>query len=165
MAQVYSKSVSLSDLGSFIPGYDARVVMRDDESSLTRLWREKRGEAEPEDVSGSPRPTPPCYCTSANPSNSLVGGAHAEFVAALAAHPPRPIPLDAHAIDLEDRADHLDKVFGAFSVYVTVILDDTAQNVPGGLDLRDAEGLLTDLASDLTGAIQRAADDMAGRVG
>jgi hypothetical protein len=89
---------------------------------------------------------------------------HAEFVAALAGHPPRPIPLDADAIDLEDRADHLDKVFGAFSVYVAVILDDTAQNVPGGLDLRDAEGLLVDLASDVTGAIQRAADDMAGRV-
>jgi hypothetical protein len=30
----------------------------------------------------------------------------------------------ADAIDIEDRADHLDKVFGALSVYVTVILDD-----------------------------------------
>jgi hypothetical protein len=50
------------------------------------------------------------------------------------------------------------------SVYLTVILDDTAQNVPGSLDLRDAEAVLADLASDLTCAIQRAADDMAGRV-
>ena len=49
------------------------------------------------------------------------------------------------------------------SVYLTVILDDTAQNVPGSLDLCDVEGLLADLASDVTGAIQRAADDMAGR--
>ena len=71
---------------------------------------------------------------SAKPSTSPVGEAHAEFVAAMAGHPPRPIPLDGDAIDLEDRADHLDKVFGAFSVYVTVILDDTAQNVPGNLD-------------------------------
>jgi hypothetical protein len=47
---------------------------------------------------------------------------------------------------------------------VTVILDETAQNVPGGLDLRDAEALLADLASDLTGAIQNAAEDVAGRV-
>jgi hypothetical protein len=54
-------------------------------------------------------------------------------------------------------------MFGALSVYVTVILDDTAQNIPGGLDLRDAEGILADLASDVTGAIQHAADDMAGR--
>jgi hypothetical protein len=51
-------------------------------------------------------------------------------------------------------------VFGAISVYVTVILDDTAQNVPGSLD---AEGLLADLASDVTCSIQRAADNMAGR--
>jgi hypothetical protein len=81
----------------------------------------------------------------------------------LAGHPPRPIPLEADALDLEDRADHLNTVFSALSVYVTVILDDTAQNVPGRLDLRDAEGVLADLASDVTGAIQHAADDMAGR--
>jgi len=54
-------------------------------------------------------------------------------------------------------------VFGALSAYVTVILDDTAQNVPGRLDLRDAEGVLADLVSDMTGTIQHAADDMAGR--
>jgi hypothetical protein len=90
--------------------------------------------------------------------------AHAEFVAALAGHPPRPIPIDADVLDLEDRADHLDKVFNALSVYVAIILDDTAQNAPGGLDLRDAEALLDDLASDLAGTIQLAADGMAGRV-
>ena len=89
--------------------------------------------------------------------------AHAVFVAAVAGHPPRPIPLEADAIDLEDRADHLNQVLSALSVYVAVILDDTAQNVPGRLDLRDAEGVLSDLASDVTGAIQHAADDMAGR--
>ena len=93
-----------------------------------------------------------------------VRAAHAEFVAAVTGQPPRTIPLDADAIDLEDRAEHLEKVFGAFSVYVAVILDDTAQNIPGSLDLRDAEGLIADLASDLTGAIQQAADDMAWRV-
>jgi putative phage-type endonuclease len=36
----------------FIGGSDARIVMGSDESSLTRLWREKRGELEPEDLSG-----------------------------------------------------------------------------------------------------------------
>jgi hypothetical protein len=63
---------------------------------------------------------------------------------------------------IEDRSDHLGQVFRALSAYLTVVLDDTAQNVPGGLDLRDAEGLLADLAADLTGTIQRAADSMAG---
>jgi hypothetical protein len=89
--------------------------------------------------------------------------AHAVLVAAFAEHPPRPIPINADTIDLEDRADHLSRVLNALSVYVTVILDDTAQNVPGSLDLRDVEAILADLTSDVTGAIQRAADDMAGR--
>src|SRR3984893_5930391 len=38
---------------SFIGGSDARIIMGDDEPALTRLWREKRGEAEPEDLSGN----------------------------------------------------------------------------------------------------------------
>jgi predicted phage-related endonuclease len=37
---------------SFIGGSDARVIMGSDEAALVRLWREKRGEAEPEDLSG-----------------------------------------------------------------------------------------------------------------
>src|SRR6516164_9016270 len=36
---------------AFIGGSDARVVMGDDEELLLRLWREKRGEAEPPDYS------------------------------------------------------------------------------------------------------------------
>ena len=36
----------------FIGGSDARIIMGDDEGALLRLWREKRGEAEPEDLSG-----------------------------------------------------------------------------------------------------------------
>jgi hypothetical protein len=37
----------------FIGGSDARTIMGDDEKALLRLWREKRGEAEPEDLSGN----------------------------------------------------------------------------------------------------------------
>jgi putative phage-type endonuclease len=36
---------------SFIGGSDARIIMGGDEAALLRLWREKRGEAEPEDLS------------------------------------------------------------------------------------------------------------------
>jgi predicted phage-related endonuclease len=36
---------------SFIGGSDARVIMGSDETLLVRLWREKRGEVEPEDLS------------------------------------------------------------------------------------------------------------------
>jgi predicted phage-related endonuclease len=35
----------------FIGGSDARVIMSDDEPALVRLWQEKRGEVEPEDLS------------------------------------------------------------------------------------------------------------------
>ena len=37
----------------FIGGSDARIIMGSDEAALHRLWREKRGEAEPEDLSGN----------------------------------------------------------------------------------------------------------------
>ena len=36
---------------NFIGGSDARVIMGSDETALLRLWREKRGEVEPEDLS------------------------------------------------------------------------------------------------------------------
>jgi hypothetical protein len=34
----------------FIGGSDARIIMSSDESALIRLWREKRGESEPDDL-------------------------------------------------------------------------------------------------------------------
>jgi len=37
----------------FIGGSDARIIMGTDERALTRLWREKRGEIEPEDLSAN----------------------------------------------------------------------------------------------------------------
>jgi predicted phage-related endonuclease len=41
------------DRRTFIGGSDARTIMGDDEAALLRLWREKRGEATPEDLSGN----------------------------------------------------------------------------------------------------------------
>ncbi len=38
---------------TFIGGSDARIIMGNDEAALVRLWREKRGEVEPEDLSGN----------------------------------------------------------------------------------------------------------------
>jgi predicted phage-related endonuclease len=49
-------SKTLSDLGTrryFIGGSDARIIMGNDEAALLRLWLEKRGEVEPEDLSGN----------------------------------------------------------------------------------------------------------------
>jgi predicted phage-related endonuclease len=44
---------SKNDRRYFIGGSDARIIMGSDESALLRLWREKRGETEPEDLSGN----------------------------------------------------------------------------------------------------------------
>ena len=41
-----------ADRRSFVGGSDARIIMGTDEKALVRLWREKRGEAEPVDLSG-----------------------------------------------------------------------------------------------------------------
>src|SRR5580700_5254094 len=42
-----------SDRAAFVGGSDARIIMGSDESALLRLWQEKRGELEPEDLSGN----------------------------------------------------------------------------------------------------------------
>src|SRR5437763_13737498 len=41
------------DRSKFIGGSDARIIMGTDEAALIRLWREKRGEAEPQDYSAN----------------------------------------------------------------------------------------------------------------
>ena len=41
------------DRRGFIGGSDTRIIMGNDEAALVRLWREKRGEAEPQDLSGN----------------------------------------------------------------------------------------------------------------
>jgi predicted phage-related endonuclease len=46
-------TTSYQDRRSFIGGSDARIIMGDDEPALIRLWREKRGEIEPQDLSGN----------------------------------------------------------------------------------------------------------------
>ena len=37
----------------YIGGSDARTILGEDEKALFRLWQEKRGEIEPEDLSGN----------------------------------------------------------------------------------------------------------------
>jgi predicted phage-related endonuclease len=50
---VTQKRAIATDRRSFIGGSDARIIMGNDEAALVRLWREKRGEVEPEDLSGN----------------------------------------------------------------------------------------------------------------
>jgi predicted phage-related endonuclease len=53
MSGAFANSHSSLDRRSFIGGSDARVVMGNDEAALLRLWHEKRGEIEPEDLSNN----------------------------------------------------------------------------------------------------------------
>jgi hypothetical protein len=51
-----NRSKTLSDSGMrryFIGASNARIIIRDDESAFRRPWRGKRGEVEPEDLSGN----------------------------------------------------------------------------------------------------------------
>ena len=50
---LHAEILESTDRQYFIGGSDARIIMGDDEAALLRLWREKRGEAEPEDLSGN----------------------------------------------------------------------------------------------------------------
>jgi hypothetical protein len=94
-------------------------------------------------------------------STSPVRLAHTEFVAALAGNFPHPICADVDSEDLDGRADHLEKVFAALHVYLTAIIADTAQNIPGGtLDRRYLNNLFNDLSADALGVIRNAAEEM-----
>jgi predicted phage-related endonuclease len=44
---------SYEERRTFIGGSDGRIIMGNDETALLRLWHEKRGEVEPEDLSGN----------------------------------------------------------------------------------------------------------------
>jgi hypothetical protein len=96
---------------------------------------------------------PPITGADAKPSTKPVQAAYAEFVAVLVGHSSRPTPVYA---DLEDRADHLNKVLTGLSEYLTAMLEDIAQNVPVGLDLSQVDALLFALASDVSDTLQRA---------
>src|ERR1700688_1033583 len=51
MAQHSTDARNAGERRSFLGGSDARIIMGENEASLLRLWREKRGEIEPEDLS------------------------------------------------------------------------------------------------------------------
>jgi predicted phage-related endonuclease len=53
LGELNHRQVGKIDRRYFIGGSDARIIMGDDEAALLRLWQEKRGEAEPEDLSGN----------------------------------------------------------------------------------------------------------------
>jgi len=53
MSKHLTRIARTADRRTFIGGSDARIILGNDEGALVRLWREKRGEVEPEDLSGN----------------------------------------------------------------------------------------------------------------
>jgi hypothetical protein len=53
MPELFANLHAQLDRRAFIGDSDARIIMGDDEIALLRLWREKRGEVEPEDLSAN----------------------------------------------------------------------------------------------------------------
>jgi hypothetical protein len=47
------ESEAVANRRRFIGGSDSRIIMGNDEAALVTLWREKRSEVEPEDLSGN----------------------------------------------------------------------------------------------------------------
>ena len=87
--------------------------------------------------------------------------AHTELVAALASNPPYSIYVAVRVCNLHGRADHLQKVLAALHVYLSAILADPAQNIPGcALDHRYLDDFYMDFAADAVAAICIAAEDM-----
>ena len=51
MTKHEKRKANVAERRGFIGGSDARIIMGRDEATLIRLWKEKRGECEPEDLS------------------------------------------------------------------------------------------------------------------
>ena len=49
----YDTDKMRQDRRAFLGGSDARIIMGADQAALTRLWQEKRGEVEPQDLSAN----------------------------------------------------------------------------------------------------------------
>jgi hypothetical protein len=95
-------------------------------------------------------------------STNPVRAAHTELVAALAGNTPRPIRSDCEA--LEDRADHLQKVFAALYVYISAIIGEIAEKIPRStLDRRYLDELLRGVSAEALRVFRDAAAEIRGQ--
>jgi hypothetical protein len=89
-----------------------------------------------------------------------VQAAHITLVAALASLKPNRIigSYAADRFDILERAEHLEKVLAAVTVYTKAIVADTIYYSP--TTIADETGFLKDAASDVVGALKNAVDKM-----
>ena len=93
----------------------------------------------------------------------MIRKAHAEFVAALASRPPRPIARDPDPQDFTDRAICCEALLERVKLHLSELIEDAAENDPGRF-IADAElpatidAHLADLRSDIAGALEQIAE-------
>jgi hypothetical protein len=92
---------------------------------------------------------------------AAVQAAHIALIGALASLKPHRIigSYAADRFDILERAEHLEKVLAAVTVYTKAIVADTAYLAPIGY-IADETGFLADAASDIVGALKNAVDKM-----
>src|SRR5215831_6009232 len=93
------------------------------------------------------------------PVEGRVKVAHAALVGVLLRLKPHRIlsTYAADRLDVMERADHLEKVLAAVTVYAKAIVADTARMAPCGY-IHDETGLLKDAASDVVSTLKNCVD-------
>lgn len=85
---------------------------------------------------------------------------YANFVAAITATVPTPIGIYAEAIDVEERAQHVDAVMKAAMEYVAAIVRDTAASSSAHIDCAYIAGCMDDYRGEATGELIEAANQL-----
>jgi hypothetical protein len=92
------------------------------------------------------------------PTVSPIRSAFSELIIALGDNPPATIIGDADAADLDELAEHMQRVMEAVEKYANAVLAD-AKHRTSGLDLDvDVTGILSDTRGDLVGTLKIAAE-------
>ncbi len=74
--------------------------------------------------------------------------AHAALVARITSLRPSPIRGSAHAVDVENRIDHLQELYCAVTGYLDAVVSDTADHLPVRRDRYEVELVLFDSISE-----------------
>jgi hypothetical protein len=92
-----------------------------------------------------------------------IAKAHADFVMALAARKPTPIPREPDPEDFTARAICCEALIERMAAHLAMLIEDAADNDPAGF-IRDAElaatidAHLDDLKGDITGTLEKIAE-------
>lgn len=95
----------------------------------------------------------------AQPTSS-VATLYANLVSSILATTPQEIGLYAEAADIEDRAEHLDKVMSAAMAYVAAMVRDAAASSSVTIDWQYIAGCMDDYRGEAIGELNNAASNL-----